>query len=167
MTLERKISRIFKLDDETWIRHANPWSYLTRFTALPILVLAFWSRIWLGWFSLIPIAVGLIWTYINPRIFPKPKSTKNWMSKGVFGERVWLNRDKIPVPDRHKLAPNILSAVGVTGLLFAIWGTYRLEIWPVFTGIALVFLGKLWFMDRMVWLYEDMKHLPEYSDWLY
>jgi hypothetical protein len=28
-------------------------------------------------------------------------------------------------------------------------------------------LCKLWFVDRMVWLYEDMRQeMPEYRDWL-
>lgn len=30
MTLERKIAGIFKLDDENWMRHANPVSVWTR-----------------------------------------------------------------------------------------------------------------------------------------
>ncbi len=167
MTLERKISKSFKLDDETWMRHANPWSGWTRFSGLPLLALAFWSRVWLEWGSLVPIALTLIWIFINTRIFPKPKSTKNWMSKVVFGERVWLNRDNIPVPERHKKVPNILSAIGALGLPFVAWGVYMLEIWPVLVGITLVFLGKLWFADRMVWLYEDMKHLPEYGKFEY
>ena len=29
------------------------------------------------------------------------------------------------------------------------------------------FVGKLWFLDRMVWLYEDMKDVGEYGEWLY
>ena len=167
MTIERKISSAFKMDDETWKRHSNPWSVITRNTVTPILVIAFWSRVWWGWYSLIPIALGLIWMYINPRIFSPPKSTDNWASKGVFGERVWLNRDKIPVPEYHRKVPNILNIVSGIGFLFVIWGTYRLEIWPLLFGGVLQFSGKLWFVDRMVWLYEDMKHLPEYGKFEY
>jgi len=89
------------------------------------------------------------------------------MSRGVFGERVWLNRDKIPVPEHHRTAPNILSAIGALGLPLVAWGTYKFEIWPVLMGIILVYLGKLWFMDRMVWIYEEMKHLPEYGKFEY
>lgn len=167
MTLERKISSIFKLDDGTWLKHANPWSVWTRNTALPVLVIAFWSRVWLGWWALIPIAIALIWTYINPRIFPKAKSTDNWASKGVLGERIWANRDKIEVPEHHKRVPTILNLIGGIGGIFVIWSVYFLEIWPLLVGAALVYCGKLWYLDRMVWLYEDMKHVPEYGKWLY
>ncbi|HZD43564.1 MAG TPA: DUF6653 family protein, partial [Methanomicrobiales archaeon] len=71
MTLEEKISALFLLDDETWMRHASPWSVWTRFTALPLLVLAFWSRVWLGWGALAPVILALLWTYYNPRIFSR------------------------------------------------------------------------------------------------
>lgn len=47
-TLERRIASLFRLDDETWRRHANPWSVVLRNTALPLLILAFWCRLWLG-----------------------------------------------------------------------------------------------------------------------
>jgi len=45
MTLERKIAGLFKLTDENWMKHANPWSVWTRYSVLPLIVLAFWSRI--------------------------------------------------------------------------------------------------------------------------
>ena len=142
MTVERKISSLFKMDEETWKKHSNPWSVITRNTVTPIIVLAFWSRVWLGLYSLIPIILSLVWMYINPRIFPPPKSTNNWASKGVFGERVWLNRDNIPVPEYHRKVPNILNIVSGIGFLFVIWGIYRLEIWPLLFGSALQFLRK-------------------------
>ncbi|MGQ9719630.1 MAG: DUF6653 family protein [Nitrososphaerales archaeon] len=167
MTLERKISKLFKLDDETWLKHANPWSGYSRFSMIPLLAMAFWSRIWLGWWSLVPIIIVLLWVWLNPRIFPKPKSTNTWASKAVLGERVWMNRKKIPVSKHHRYVPNILSAVAVIGIVPFIWGLFMLEVWPTVFGGVVVFISKLWFTDRMVWLYEDMKHLPEYGEWLY
>jgi len=53
------------------------------------------------------------------------------------------------------------------GMLLAIWAIVIISIWPAIIGIVLAYLGKSWYLDRMVWLYEDMKHLPEYSKWLY
>jgi len=29
MTLERKIAELFKLSDKNWMKHANPWSFLS------------------------------------------------------------------------------------------------------------------------------------------
>ncbi len=43
MTLERKIARAFAMSDEVWALHTNPWSVWTRFTVLPLLVLAIWT----------------------------------------------------------------------------------------------------------------------------
>ncbi|MDJ0590488.1 MAG: hypothetical protein QNJ72_10885 [Pleurocapsa sp. MO_226.B13] len=168
MNLERNIANSFKMDEVTWLRHANPWSVGTRFTVLPLLILAIWSRLWLGWFSLLPVAIALLWMWFNPRVFPQPKSTNNWASKAVLGERVWLNRDNIPVPQHHQKIPNILNLISASGIPFLVLGLVNLEIYPTLIGTILVILGKLWFIERMVWLYEDMKdNHAEYSSWLY
>jgi len=46
--------------------------------------------IWLhNWYLLVIVAV---WFAINPRIFPKPRRTENWMSRGVLGEHLWTQR---------------------------------------------------------------------------
>ncbi|MEP0911521.1 hypothetical protein NDI45_11410 [Leptolyngbya sp. GB1-A1] len=168
MTVERKIANTFHMDEETWARHANPWSVWTRFTVLPILILVIWSRVWLGWWSLVPIAIALFWMWINPRIFAKPQSTNHWASKSVLGERVWLNRDTVPVPEHHQRVPNVLSLVSVIGMAVVIWGLVTLDGCLTLLGCALVYLSKLWFLDRMVWLYEDMRQAhPQYQSWLY
>ena len=76
------------------------------------------------------------------------------------------NRDKVPVPRHHRRMPHILTAVAAVGVLLLVWGLVELAIWPTLLGMSLTFLGKLWFVDRMVWLYEEMKDAtPEYRDW--
>jgi len=167
MTFEQKVASVFRLNDENWMRHANPVSVWTRFTVLPLLILAFWSRVWLGWWSLIPIALALAWTFLNPVVFPRAKSTNNWASKGVLGERVWANRNVVPVPEHHRRTPNLLNAFSAVGMVLLIWGVVALSVWPTLTGTVIGFAFKVWYVDRMVWLYEDMKHLPEYGKWLY
>ena len=167
MTFEQKVASVFRLDDENWMRHANPASVWTRFTVLPLLMLAFWSRAWLGWCAMIPVALAVAWTFLNPVVFPRASTTDNWASKGVLGERVWANRDNVPVPEHHRRVPNLLNALAGIGMVLIIWGVIALSIWPTITGTAIAFAFKVWYVDRMVWLYEDMKHLPEYGEWLY
>jgi uncharacterized protein DUF6653 len=61
-------------------------------------------------------------------MFRKPVSTDNWASKAVLGERVWINRKQIPVPEHHRIVPNLLSGISGLGLPFLIWGLWKPEI---------------------------------------
>ena len=70
MAAVQKIADFFQMTDDVWARHANPWSVWTRYMALPLLIMAIWSRVWLGWGSLMPIAIVLLWIWLNPRVFP-------------------------------------------------------------------------------------------------
>ncbi len=157
MTVERRVARVFRLDDAGWARHANPWSGWSRaVTALPVLVLAVWSRIWLGWWSLIPVAGALAWIWLNPRAFGPAADDSAWITKGVLGERLWVNRDRVPVPERHQTVPHILNLAQLAGLPFLVWGLIVLQVWPTVVGVLLIAGTKLWFIDRMAILYEDM-----------
>jgi hypothetical protein len=166
MTFERTVAGFFRLDAAAWMRHTNPWSVILRNTVLPVLIIAFWSRFWLGWWAAVPVVFALLWAWFNPRIFSAPQSLDHWTSQGVLGERVWLNRDTVPVPVYHRIAPNILSVVSGTGIIFVVWGVLVFEPWPVLFGAAVVYFGKLWFLDRMVWLWHDMRDATEeYRAW--
>lgn len=168
MNIINKATKVFGLNDITWMHHSNKWSVWTRFLILPLLAVAIWSRIWIGWYCLIFIAVLVFWTWINPRFFGMPKTTKHWASKAVCGERVWLNTKVIQIPGHHKRAILILNIITGLGLPFLFWGLYQFNIWGVMVGLILVILGKMWFLDRMVWIYEDMKtKSDEYSSWEY
>lgn len=168
MRWDQRIARSFQMSEETWKRHANPWSVWTRNTVLPLLVLAAWSRIWIGRWAIVPFALAVLWAWLNPRVFPAPASTDNWASKAVLGERVWLERAEVTLPAHHRVMPTLLGAVAAIGVVPLVLGVVWLEIWPTLFGAALIYAGKLWFLDRMVWLYEDMKDTrPEYRAWLY
>ncbi len=162
-------TKLMSMSEEVWWRHANPWSGWTRVATVPFLVVAFWSRDWLGIYFLIPVAVILLWAWLNPRVFPKPVSTDHWMSKGVFGEKIFTSRKKgkTEVPQRHVIAANLTTAISIIGVLILVYGLYALEVWPTLLGTALAVLGKMWFVDRMVWLYEDMCGIDEgYRQWV-
>lgn len=160
MTLERRIAAAFRMDDATWGRHANPWSGWTRLTALPLLALAGWSRAWIGGWWVLALAAALAWTWFNPRLFPPPARMDAWMTRGVLGERIWLARDTRPVPARHRLVPNLLSAIAGGGVMLAVFGVIVLAVWPTVMGVVVAMLAKLWFLDRMVWLHADAGEGP-------
>ncbi len=155
------------MSESSWKRHSNPWSVYTRFSTIPLISLAFWSREWIGAYSLIPIILSFLWVWFNPRVFAIPAKTNNWASMGTFGERIYLDRENKSIPAHHVTPAYVLQIMAGLGLPILIFGLYSLNIWATVLGNLWVIAFKAWFVDRMVWLYMDMKDSdPEYLGWL-
>lgn len=158
MDLGKLLERMMGMDDATWVRHSNPLSGWSRVSILPLLALAIWSRVWLGWHALWLIALVVLWTWLNPRLFGPPKSNEAWMTQGVFGERIWLARSSNPIPRHHDRVTRLLNiAAGLGGLILAV-GLWRLDLGITLAGLIATMGAKLWFLDRMVWLKADVEH---------
>lgn len=168
MNIERSSAQLFQMSEDVWLRHANPWSVWTRYSCLPLLCIASWSREWIGWMSLIPFVAVCFWVWVNPRIFRKPTSTNNWASKAVFGERILLCHAKSGLPSHQLLAITVLKVMIFFGFILAVYGLIALHLWLAVLGTVITILAKTWFLDRMVWLYQEMciEH-SQYRDWVY
>lgn len=158
MNFSKLLLRIFLPDDESWLKHANPWSVWSRFATLPFIILAIWSRVWIGWYCLLPVSLLIIWVVLNPTLFSKPETFNSWGSRAVLGERAYLNNSSLP--DKHKLPIAILNVLQTIGGLLLIYGLWELNLYLTLHGATSVYLAKMWFLDRMVWLYEDVEHHP-------
>ena len=150
------VAKAFRMDDEAWRRHANPWSVWTRFAAIPAMLLAIWSRTWIGWWSLVPVFVVVVWLVLNVKVFAPVDSPRSWTSRGIYGERFWLeNRSALP-PD-HRVVLRVLVAAGSAGFALIIWGLVALAVWPTVFGATLVVGAQLWRIDRFGWLWERVQ----------
>ena len=165
MTLLRGMERIMGLTPEAWRRHANPWSVWTRYSILPLFALAVWSRAWIGPWAWAAVAAVLVWTRINPHLFPVPRDLNNWASKAVMGERVWMNRAAVPIPRSDRAWALGLSVLAGLGLPAFAWGLWALDLGWVVAGSAVILIGKSWFLDRMALLFDRMSDQPPYCDW--
>lgn len=168
MSLSNGLASLFQMTDYVWARHANPWSVWTRFVTLGAIAGVIWWRAVLSTYTIPLLIVLSVWIWVNPRAFPKPSTTNRWSSKAVLGERVWLNRKAIPIPEHFDAVIQLLNAISFTGLILFVYGLYEHHVWMTGSGLALVYVGKMWFLDRMVWLYDVMKDEdPAYASWLY
>lgn len=148
--------RLMGTTDATWQRHANPWSVWTRFSVLPLIVLAIWSRVWLGWWALPVIALTCGWAWWNPRAFDPPRQMTGWPSHGVLGEYVFLHhRDRVAA--HHIRAAQILGWMSLPGVVWMAWGLWVMDPVAAGVGMVLAVVPKLWFVDRMVWVYHDFR----------
>ncbi|MBC7284550.1 DUF6653 family protein [Hoeflea sp.] len=160
MRIDKAIESSMSMDDATWARHANPWSVWTRAPVLALLALAIWSRVWIGWWFMVPVAALVAWALYNPRAFPPPTSLDNWASRAVLGERHWLARKTTPIPAHHGRWAMILSVLSAVALLPLAYGLWVLDPWAAFAGAMLSSVFKLWFCDRMAWLAAEMACAP-------
>lgn len=169
-TSERRVAKVFGLEGDKWMRHANPTSVWTRFAILPVLAVAIWSYDWIGWWSLVPTGLVLVFLMINPLLFREPSSTRNWASKAVFGERIWADRNEIDIPPQFSRSkvPTVSTAFQFVGVIGLAYGLIRLDVIAVVSGLLISQLAKSWYLDRMVLLFEEMKgRSPEYASWEY
>ncbi len=72
------------------------------------MVLSVWSRRWIGRRSLLPLGASLVFTVVEPLLFRPPRSTRNWASRAVSGERIRADRDAVDLPKqlRSTVVPN-------------------------------------------------------------
>lgn len=163
----KTIAAAFRLDEAGWERHANPLSVYTRIAIWPFLVVALWSFHWIGWHALMPLGAIALWAFVNPRAFPPPASTKSWASRAVLGERIYLSRAEVNVPRHHAVAANVLASAGAAGTLVMLAGLFMPNPALYLAGAVAAFLIKMWFIDRMVWLFDDMSRShAQYAEWL-
>ena len=153
--MREAIADAFRMSDDVWRRHAHPWSVYTRFAAIPPLIVAVWSRVWIGWWCLVPLALVMVWLWFNPRVFPPVTRPVAWASKGIYGEAIWA-RQRAAVPPRHRTAFRLIAIPGVVGIAMVAWGLVALDVWPTVFGATLVVLAQLWRIDRLVWMYEEL-----------
>lgn len=156
MSIESTAAKVFRMSDAVWERHTNPWSVWTRFPCLPLLSLAIWSRVWFGWLSLLPIALVCVWIWLNPRVFRKPATTDHWASKAVLGEQLLLQRPKSDIPAHHLRATKVINLITFAGFVLAVYGLSVFDVELVIFGVLITTVGKMWFLDRMVWLHQDL-----------
>lgn len=152
MTAAHGVARLFSMDDESWRRHANPWSVWTRFAAIPVGVAAGWSRVWVGWWFLVPLALVVMWLFLNTRVFAAV-ADEGWAARGIFGERLWLEHPE-SMPATHRLVLRLLMVAGLLGGVVMIYGVVVLSVWPAASGMAILIMGQVWRIDRMGLLYD-------------
>lgn len=145
------------ISDQMWKRHANPWSVWTRFAAIPAFILAVWSRVWLGGWALVPVAVVMAWLILNVFVFPPVDNPISWVSKGIYGEQLWLKQRK-KLPRHYDIAQRWLIVLGVIGMSLIVVGLVILNTWLCAMGCIVVTLAQLWRIDRFSLLYDLQKN---------
>lgn len=155
---ENVLAKTFRMTDEHWQRHANPWSVWTRFAAIPAGIVALWSRIWIGWWALVPLCLVAVWLWLNVLVFPPITEPNSWAAKGIYGEKLWLELRPAEAQELYSIQRRLII-LSVLGMLLFIWGVIRLHIWATLFGATVLVLAQLWRIDCFSTFY-DRQSLP-------
>ncbi|EBA12513.1 hypothetical protein RCCS2_14489 [Roseobacter sp. CCS2] len=158
--------KLMAMSDAAWAKHANPWSVYSRVIGGSLVFVALWSPFWIGYWGVLAILAAVLWVRINPRMFAAPKHTDTWATQGVLGERAFMNRAAVPIPMHHRFAASVTSGLAGFFMLIVVAAFLMHDFWLAFTAWHAATLAKLWFCDRMVWLWADMKAATDqYRAW--
>jgi len=61
-----------------------------------------------------------------------------------------------PPPSAWRRGAHAVSSFARRSPMSVVWGLIAHELWIVLFGLAVQTAGKLWFLDRMALLYDDM-----------
>lgn len=148
------------LGDQGWKRHANQWSVWTRFAAIPAMIAAVWSRAVLGAWAWLPVGVVVLWLILNPFVFAPVTTPTRWVEKGIYGERLWLERAVALAPAQRTLLVGLVGLGGL-GMALLVHGLVALSPWPTAFGATLVVVAQLWRIDRFSLLYDEHQRLRD------
>ncbi|AQL42594.1 hypothetical protein BV210_07675 [Halorientalis sp. IM1011] len=115
-------SRLATLREAVWERHANPASGWSRVLSLPLLMLAIYRRDE-------RLLVGtVLFVAVNPVLFPPPEDDDAWMSRVVYGERLWLEHGN----RRHPI--QLLNVANAACTIYAVRAAVHRQ--PLRTALA-------------------------------
>ena len=120
------------------------------------MVQAIWARVWLGW-CLALLAALAVWIWLNPRVFPRPRSTKYWPSRSLLSKRLWLERKTMTLIARERLMPHVGNIIALVGLGVLAYGLIELAVWAAVVGTIVTIGGKIYFPDEMTRIYTAHK----------
>lgn len=154
MKLTQATVKAFGLDDAAWKKHANAWSVWTRMLGVVPILVPIYFRETLGWWALVPIALGVGWMWANPHVFSAVDEPRSWAEMGIYGEKMYA-ADQSLAAEAHRPALRWLIALAAVGAVLLVWGLVLIEAWPSIFGLTLIVLSQLWQIDRFVAIYAE------------
>jgi hypothetical protein len=135
-----------RLVDAFWARHSNPKSGWSRTLVNPVLIYALYRRNWRL------LAAALVFTAINPVLFPPPETDEAWMTRAVHAERWWLEQGRGTMGRSY---PNVCNTLAVPGFLYALYAAWRRRPAGMALATALSMVLKLWWVGVLVRRFDE------------
>ena len=145
----------------------GPISTYAKMAAPALITAAIWSKVWLDTAFVVLLVAGIVLFLLRlPKFVPFKGRTESWAEKASFGERIWLNRLLIPIPQDINQRLTILHLVFWSGTLIAILGAVTSSPILSVTGLIVAYATQVVCLRKLIDLYILMKDkAPLYRFW--
>ncbi|POF29210.1 DUF6653 family protein [Roseibium marinum] len=145
-------------------RFVSPY---VKLAAPALLTGALWSHLWLGHTGAVLLAiVSALVLLLIPKLSIVSPHRNGWSRLVGFGERIWLNRLLVPVPQGLNRRLTTLYLVFWTGTLVAVLGGLTASPLLSTTGLFVAYCAQITTFQKLVQLYRVMKDRdPLYRSW--
>lgn len=135
-----------QVEERFWARHSNPNSGWSRVPTGPVIVYALYRRRWRL------LAAALLWTVINPFLFPPPEDDDAWMTRAVLAERWWIQEEGNRTVGLSY--PNVCNLGSAAAAVYTLYAAWRQKPVGTALGTALTVGLKLWWLRVLVTYYD-------------
>jgi hypothetical protein len=97
------------------------------------------------------LAATLLFTAVNPVLFPPPETDEAWMTRGVLAERWWLDEDRGTMGLSY---PNVCNTLAVPAFAYALYAAWRRKPAEMALATALSMALKLWWIGAITRRYD-------------
>ncbi len=132
-----------------------------------LLTAALWTHLWLGMSgSLVLTAAVFIALAALSRLPFDPARRNSWARQAGFGERIWLNRLLVPIPQNINFRIVVLYLVFWTGTMVALLGGVTGALILSLTGLTVAHTAQYVCFKKLIHLYGIMRDKnPLYRFW--
>ena len=133
---------------DAWMRGASPWCGWLRFFLLPSALIPLWFGQSMG-----AMMVVMAWMMV-PRLFRKPVSDANWMTRAQLGVRIWRSS---PL---HDPRPLLMMCLVLLSLMRAAHTVIENRPAAAALYVGAYFITHLIFLSGTVAVYEHRRDGP-------
>lgn len=148
-------------------RPATAATVFSKILAPALLTACLWSKIWIGPAAAIALcAAVLVLLVFAPKRFSTTVRGFDWARQVGYGEKIWLNRIFVPVPQALNYRLTTLYLVFWAGMLVALWGAIASLPLLSGTGLAVAYSAQASCFRKLIHLYTVMRdQYPLYRFW--
>lgn len=141
----------------TYLKIVAPW----------LLAAALWLHIWLGLLTAALLAIGLSISLVAlQRLTIGNYGSLTWAKTIGFGERIWLNRLFVPIPEQLGARITTLYVVFWLGAAIALLGGATASWLLTASGLVVAFCAQIVCFRKLIELFHQMKSkTPLYHFW--